>query len=304
MLSLSKPARSILIDVCIIFIVFGLDMAITPSKKGNIMTIPVDNNSTLNTLFSYPLNLQGTLCWPSDLSLCTQSGAIQSKCCTLALDPSIFPLQTVPIDEVVLIVFLIPIAYFLTRSYLYWRSFRPLLSSSHLALRSEVGDNPRIVSTARLSLPKNYWLLLVLENVVGLLWALLIQWVVVDIFKLIIGAPRPIFYSLQYWSDLVPTLRAGLARNTHLSFPSGHSSTAASGMGYLFCIFLEDAEYLRGVREVLSRFLRLASLLCLLYPCWVGATRITDYWHFYWDVIGKLLTPIHIPINEFLVFFS
>ena len=267
-------------------------MAILPSQTGNIMTIPTINNTTLNTMFAYPLTLKGTICFPSDLSPCSDSTQLGylSSCCTLARDSSVHPLQTVPINQVLSIVLFLPIIYILIRTYLYWRAFRPLFSSSYLILRSDNDDdNPRIVSTSRLTLPKNYWLLLSVESVLGLLWAVLLQWVVMDIFKLVVGAPRPIYYSLQYWSNLLPNTRAIYLKNTHLSFPSGHSSTAASGMGYLYFILLDDYKYLseNGKYEFVSRFLLMISFFTLFYPLWVGATRIIDYWHFYWDVIGK-----------------
>ena len=309
-MSLSKSMRSILIDTCVIFLVFGLDMAILPGQTGNIMTIPVINNSTLNSMFAYPLNLKGTLCLPSELSPCIdnngipssqqqQRGSYQSSCCTLARDPSVHPFQTVPINQVLLIVLFLPIIYILLRIYLYYRSFRPIFSSSYLLLRSDIDDDhPRMVSTSRFSLPKNYWLLLGIENILGLLWALLLQWVFVDILKLIVGAPRPIYYSLQYWSMVTSSnnnSRAGYLKNTHLSFPSGHSSTAAAGMGYLYFLLLDDYNYLTGNNnnsgkfEFASRGLLVMCLVSLFYPCWIGASRIIDYWHFYWDVIGKKL---------------
>ena len=97
--------------------------------------------------------------------------------------------------------------------------------------------------------------------------------------------------------------------NSSLSFPSGHSCRAASLMTYTCLMSLHDLFFLRqsptwnssplrppqltltSVKKTLGTFcLTNMAFIPVVLALWIGATRISDYWHFVPDVLGKYLS--------------
>ena len=121
---------------------------------------------------------------------------------------------------------------------------------------------------------------------------------IIGIIKEKANAPRPIFYAMEIFSRVHPSLllRERISRMAHQSFPSGHSSCIAAGLIYVAVVLLGDAHRLLrrspfgpggGCNYTLaSRCLLYCALGLLMVVLWVGATRIIDYWHFANDVIG------------------
>lgn len=109
-----------------------------------------------------------------------------------------------------------------------------------------------------------------------------------QLLKLFIQRPRPIYYALCA-VDLATGKCTGsldMIREANFSFPSGHSSLAASGMNFL-CLFL--------VSKILSRWGSSARWTCVgvSVVCWgwaifVAASRLVDHWHHYADVLAGM----------------
>lgn len=123
-----------------------------------------------------------------------------------------------------------------------------------------------------------------------------------DIIKCFTGRIRPNFLAMcnprefeevcaSSPTDFVPVAHcmAGWknARNSKLSFPSGHA--AASVFCTLFLIF-----YLRGLQKRLP-YLRLqimfyiVSLFFVVFTAFCCMSRVTDCWHFVSDVFGGIV---------------
>ena len=134
--------------------------------------------------------------------------------------------------------------------------------------------------------PVRFWILRIWEAILGLLCASMYQMFTINMFKEFIRAPRPIYYALQLWSSIDKISRAEFLGTSTRSFPSGHSGTAASGLGYIICLTLRDAYNIRDNSPIVSSILgQTCTLLLFCVVIWVGATRVTDYWHFQHDVI-------------------
>jgi len=130
------------------------------------------------------------------------------------------------------------------------------------------------------------------------------QWAVVGTFKGLVGRLRPNFFALCNYcgyrdalksgkfTDYMACAPAGLpgdfekCRDTmksgRLSFPSGHSSTAFAGLGFLG-FMLAAAARRAGCPP-------LVQVLCTLPPLfaasWVAATRVQESWHFESDIFA------------------
>ena len=102
--------------------------------------------------------------------------------------------------------------------------------------------------------------------------ALALAEAVTMILKAIAGRPRPIYYALI----------AEGSSEARRSFPSGHSSCAAAGLGFASLA-------LGGAPRVHGRAIGLALALApSLLALWVGVTRIQDHWHWPTDVAAGL----------------
>jgi len=159
-----------------------------------------------------------------------------------------------------------------------------------------------------------FWFLLLWEPLIGLAVALAFSAIITTALKRFVGAPRPIYLALDAWTSIYPIERERYIAFKHESFPSGHASTAAAGLGFLSVVLLTDVRQIRKkIRSYCySRILRgrvgggitnqsnlnrsnliLLMVIYILFVIlsgslifWIGATRITDYRHFAADVVA------------------
>lgn len=133
-------------------------------------------------------------------------------------------------------------------------------------------------------------------------FAILVSEIVTNIAKYSTGRLRPHFieicdpftvnpnlcsdpFSFQYiteynCSDKYPERGIKEAR---LSFMSGHSSFAATGIVFTVLYIQTRVTWSR-----VSASKHLIQFLLITYPLWVGSTRIKDYWHHWSDVLAGL----------------
>eukprot|EP00405_Crypthecodinium_cohnii_P014817 CAMPEP_0206465338 /NCGR_PEP_ID=MMETSP0324_2-20121206/27766_1 /ASSEMBLY_ACC=CAM_ASM_000836 /TAXON_ID=2866 /ORGANISM="Crypthecodinium cohnii, Strain Seligo" /LENGTH=298 /DNA_ID=CAMNT_0053938169 /DNA_START=121 /DNA_END=1015 /DNA_ORIENTATION=- len=155
---------------------------------------------------------------------------------------------------------------------------------------------------------------------IGLLLAMAVQGCVVDILKNLVGRPRPNFFAvcdykhyqkaMEEYSkpglDKYPLMDAYLAETKYgtpgkyskceakekkdnwesrLSFPSGHTSYAFCGLGWLglaLSWFAKEKRFNSWLPAALH-------LVPVMVAAWIGATRIRDYWHREDDVLAGAL---------------
>ncbi|OAX82419.1 hypothetical protein ACJ72_03230 [Emergomyces africanus] len=135
-------------------------------------------------------------------------------------------------------------------------------------------------------------------SVLGLLVTLTLTSFLTDIIKNAVGRPRPDLLSRCSPEKGTPahklvTIAACAAPESHKlhegwrSFPSGHSSFAFAGLGYLAIFFAGQLHVFRP-RTGLARFL--FSFSPLLGALMIALSRLADYRHDTYDVtIGSLL---------------
>lgn len=131
--------------------------------------------------------------------------------------------------------------------------------------------------------------------------AMLMTGAVTNCLKLAFSRPRPNFVAACWPSDATPVLGGKWANsfgglpqcsapfkqyNEHIkSFPSGHSSMSAAGLGFLTWYLLGQLKTYSGGgfawRVVLSFLPALVAIA-------IGITRVTDYWHHPSDVMTGL----------------
>jgi membrane-associated phospholipid phosphatase len=82
---------------------------------------------------------------------------------------------------------------------------------------------------------------------------------------------------------------AGKVREGRKSFPSGHTSLATAGLGYLSFFLLANVRS-RADTGSGAVWRTLAALSPLFLATWIGISRVRDYWHHWSDVAtGGLL---------------
>ncbi|MEW5302647.1 MAG: hypothetical protein WDW36_005410 [Sanguina aurantia] len=122
---------------------------------------------------------------------------------------------------------------------------------------------------------------------------------VTNAVKVPIGRPRPNFVQ-RCWPDGVQvweskdtlggypkcTCDEEMSRQIRKSFPSGHSSWSASGLGFLSLLLLGQARPFAG--GVFSGWRLVLPLLPAVGAVAVGITRVTDCWHHPTDVLAGL----------------
>lgn len=271
-----------IVDVLTLVFVLAIYLVSYPYLRMNDFVIPSSENS-LNLNYAYPIVLSGTQCFPSDISVCSNDTGVYSTsaCCKLSLDLSVVPNQTVTETDLIIIVILIPLTLLALRAFIWSKS---LDSFSDLNTSSEMLTST--ASTKRL-LSLKFWFIVTWEYCIGLCLCLLVQTIFTNYFKLMVGAPRPTYYALKYWSALLPNDRKTYDTNATESFPSGHSSAASAGLGYIAFIFFADFELLMHLHPLAARVNLTVSFSLLFLASWISVTRIIDYWHFTWDVLGN-----------------
>lgn len=199
-----------------------------------------------------------------------------------------------------------------------------------LAERGEISDvlnesflDKNAVTTSASPLQHMFWLLLLYEPSFALAVSSAFQAIIVLGLKRYVGAPRPNYYALVAWTSVYVSDRAKDAASARFSFPSGHSATAAGGLGVLILVLLRDIKHLKrrydraamssgyspipsnpnatriedidSISNVTDTVIMIVifTLLVMLSVClviWIGGSRIKDYYHFAPDVIGTF-TP-------------
>ncbi|KAG8936011.1 hypothetical protein FRC02_005207 [Tulasnella sp. 418] len=122
---------------------------------------------------------------------------------------------------------------------------------------------------------------------------------ITDILKNRIGRLRPDFLARCAWDAAKKTCTgsSGLVKGGRMSFPSGHSSSAFSGLGFVF-LLIAGKTYVLCLSTPTPRGQLLSSKLLLIaataWPlfiaAWIAITRLEDYRHHKEDIIvGSLI---------------
>jgi len=231
-----------------------------------------------NTQYSYPLKFDNSFCWPQDLQLCITSPDQVSvtKCCHELHDIDSNPVESVSTIEGVALAISVCFVYLLCRV-LMWRYVTKY-------------------SNGRIS--EQYWMLVFWDSVIGAAAAFLYSAICTRFLKYTIGAPRPIYYALRIYASVHASSRGDFKANSHLSFPSGHSSSTMAPMGYVSFLWLLDMKWLSSTTLSTGKnghmyrctafYLTQVAIVPILLSIWVASTRISDYWHFPEDVIAGI----------------
>ncbi|KAJ0094839.1 hypothetical protein Patl1_15089 [Pistacia atlantica] len=146
--------------------------------------------------------------------------------------------------------------------------------------------------------------------ILGLLYSTLITGVITDAIKDGVGRPRPDFFWRCFpngtgiydpvTKNVMCTGDKSVIKEGHKSFPSGHTSWAFAGLGFL-------ALYLSGKIRVFDRKGHVGKLcltfLPLLVAALVAVSRVDDYWHHWQDVFGGAIIGITVSTLCYLQFF-
>ncbi|XP_020554262.1 putative lipid phosphate phosphatase 3, chloroplastic isoform X3 [Sesamum indicum] len=140
------------------------------------------------------------------------------------------------------------------------------------------------------------------HTILGLLFSVLITAVLTDAIKDAVGRPRPDFFwrcfpdgkdAYDQWGNVVCHGDKSVIRQGHKSFPSGHTSWAFAGLGFL-------SLYLAGKIKAFDGKGHVAKLCVVLLPLviasLIGISRVNDYRHHWQDVVagGFLVLPTSI----------
>ncbi|KAJ3694453.1 hypothetical protein LUZ60_009933 [Juncus effusus] len=135
------------------------------------------------------------------------------------------------------------------------------------------------------------------HSILGLLFSVLITGVITDAIKNAVGRPRPDFFwrcfpdGQEMYDELTRNVIchgvSSAIKDGHKSFPSGHTSYAFAGLGFV-------SIYLAGKIKAFDKKGHVAKLcvvfLPLLIASLVGVSRVDDYRHHWQDVfVGGLL---------------
>ncbi|KAM0919566.1 hypothetical protein ACQ4PT_008123 [Festuca glaucescens] len=146
--------------------------------------------------------------------------------------------------------------------------------------------------------------------ILGLLFSVLITGVITEAIKNGVGRPRPDFY-WRCFPDGVPNYNnitgqvichgdAGVIKEGHKSFPSGHTSWSFAGLGFL-------SWYLAGKIRAFDRGGHVAKLCIVILPlllaAMVGVSRVDDYWHHWQDVFAGGILGLVVASFCYLQFF-
>lgn len=148
------------------------------------------------------------------------------------------------------------------------------------------------------------------HSILGLLFAVLITAVITDSIKDAVGRPRPDFFWRCFpdgvgkydpvTHNVICHGDRKVIKEGHKSFPSGHTSWAFAGLGYI-------SLYLAAKINIFDRQGHAAKLcvvfLPLLAAALVGVSRVDDYWHHWQDVFAGGLIGLTIAILCYRQFF-
>jgi diacylglycerol diphosphate phosphatase/phosphatidate phosphatase len=123
----------------------------------------------------------------------------------------------------------------------------------------------------------------------GFSYSMVLTILLTDFIKRVSGRPRPNFIQLSgYQPDGTFTASHAHVQDAFQSFPSGHTSSAFSGLGYLslylFRLFFTSSfksRELALVYHVNQGWKTVICLLPMILATWIGLTRIVDLWHGY-----------------------
>lgn len=141
-----------------------------------------------NTLYSYPLKLDGHLCWPYDLSVCTVDPNLDNVCCKQLHDKDSWPEQTFEIGDIVIGVLI----------YFFYTSFRVLMWRNIANTYSYITICPQ------------YWVLVFMDESVSCFIGAVYGSLLSTFVKRIVGAPRPIHYALKLYASIHADVRKSL----------------------------------------------------------------------------------------------
>ena len=132
----------------------------------------------------------------------------------------------------------------------------------------------------------------------GWAYAMVLTAIITGFIKRVSGRPRPNFVQYSgYQPDGTFTGSSHDVSDAFQSFPSGHTSTAFCGLGYLslylFSLAFTGSFKTREMAQSYHVNQGWKTVLCLLpigLAIWIGLTRIVDYFHNFDDVsIGAFL---------------
>ncbi|KAL5828204.1 hypothetical protein ACOSQ4_020001 [Xanthoceras sorbifolium] len=146
--------------------------------------------------------------------------------------------------------------------------------------------------------------------ILGLLYSVLVTGVITDAIKDGVGRPRPDFFWRCFpdgkgvfdpvTKNVMCTGNKLVIKEGHKSFPSGHTSWAFAGLGFL-------ALYLSGKVRAFDRRGHVAKLCIVFLPylvaSLVGVSRVDDYWHHWQDVFGGAIIGLTVATFCYLQFF-
>ncbi|CAL5039398.1 unnamed protein product [Urochloa decumbens] len=145
--------------------------------------------------------------------------------------------------------------------------------------------------------------------ILGLLFSVLITAVLTVAIKDAVGRPRPDFFwrcfpdGVPYnniTGDVICHGEAGVIKEGHKSFPSGHASGCFAGLGFL-------SWYLAGKIKAFDRRGHVAKLCIVLLPLFlasmVAVSRVSDYWHHWQDVFAGGVLGLVVASFCYLQFF-
>lgn len=216
-----------------------------------------------NSMNSYPIKLGGVYCLPHTLETCKGSKTIDI-CCAFLDDRNIVPYQQVNQISLISLSIILPCAILFLRT-VCWRQI-----------------NRRILKSSKVC--NLYWFRCYWDAVIGLLASAVLQGLFCSYMKLLVGAPRPIYFALKLWSTAFPDYREDYRYNASQSFPSGHASLSMATLSFTALLLLNDAYSLIKDAGACSKVLMYLAICVFSISIWIGCTRVTDYWHFPVDV--------------------
>jgi len=119
----------------------------------------------------------------------------------------------------------------------------------------------------------------------ALLLSLALTALLTDTIKRLVGRPRPNCLALAQYAGGVFTAPESKVNEAFQSFPSGHSSTAFSGMVFISLLLLHHL-YPPGLKIRNESW----RLVCALLPCllagYIAISRVIDLWHHPSDILA------------------